>query len=332
MTTVQTSSEKHLVERTGRKLGSRAKAGLRVGIGDDAAVVRPRDGVEWVLTTDAFLENVHFLLRVHPPEVVGYKALARATSDLAAMGARPLYYLLNLALPASCTGKWFDGFLEGMARAAHRFVLKLAGGDTTRSTLVAINLTVIGEVAVGEAVLRSGARPGDVICVSGTLGEAELGWRLLQRGWSKRNKGTKLLRKHLYPEPRLALGKWLATKSGPTAMIDTSDGLSTDLAHLCEASGVGARVWAAKIPKVRVPRELSKKIGLDPLRLAVDGGEDYELLFTVPKRVERHLPHAIRGVPITAIGEITRGRRILLIDEAGQARNLPARGWDPFRK
>jgi thiamine-monophosphate kinase len=325
------ASERQLIERAARKLRPRSGAGLRVGIGDDAAVVHPRGRTEWVLTTDAFLENVHFLLRVHSPEVVGYKALARATSDLAAMGARPLYFLLNLALPPSYTGKWFDRFLEGMSQAARSFGLVLVGGDTTRNPLAAINLTVIGEVTPGRAVLRSGARPGNLLCVSGTLGEAELGLRLLQRGRQKHKKWESLLRKHLHPEPRLALGEWLAKSGRATAMIDTSDGLSTDLAHICEASGIGAKVWADRIPKVMVPSDL-QKLGLDPLRLALDGGEDYELLCTVPKRLAQHLPRAVHGVPIAIIGEITREKQIQLIDGVGRTKALPARGWDPFRK
>ena len=329
-TIVPMASEKQLIERTGRKLPSRTSTGLRVGIGDDAAVVRPKEGVEWVLTTDAFLENIHFLLRVHPPEAVGYKALARATSDLAAMGARPVYFLLSLALPPRYTGRWCDGFLEGMARAARTFGLTLAGGDTTRSTLAAINLTIIGEIESGQAVLRSGARPGNLICVSGTLGQAELGLQLLQRRVPKKWKKG-LLQKHLYPEPRLHLGQWLAKERRATAMIDTSDGLSTDLRHLCESSGVGATIWAAKIPKVVLPGD-ARNIGLDPLRLALNGGDDYELLFTVPKRLEGRLPREVRGVPITVIGEITREKRILLVDDAGRTKNLPARGWEPFRK
>jgi thiamine-monophosphate kinase len=328
-TTVLMASEKQLIERVAQKLRSRSGAGLRVGIGDDAAVMHPRGGTEWVLTTDAFLENVHFLLRAHPPEAVGYKALARATSDLAAMGARPLYFLLSLALPLSCTGKWLDRFLEGMSEAARSFGLVLAGGDTTKSPLAAINLTVIGEVTTGQAVLRSGARPGNLICVSGTLGEAELGLRLLQRGLHKTRKWERLIRKHIHPEPRLALGEWVATSGRATAMIDTSDGLSTDLAHICEASGVGAKVWADRIPKVSVPSDL-QKLGLDPLRLALQGGEDYELLFTVPKRVAQYLPRAVHGVPITIIGEITREGLIQLKDDAGRTKALPAQGWDPF--
>jgi thiamine-monophosphate kinase len=325
------ASEKELIERVARNLPSQVGAGVRVGIGDDAAVIRPRAGVEWVLTTDAFLENVHFLLRIHPPEAVGYKALARATSDLAAMGARPRYFLLSLALPPSCTGKWFDRFLKGMSRAARAFGLVLAGGDTTINPEAAINLTVIGEVVPGRTVLRSGARPGDMICVSGTLGEAELGLLLLRQVLPVGRKWRGLLQKHLYPEPQLALGAWLARNGKATAMIDTSDGLSTDLANLCKASGVGAKLWAGKIPKVVLPSGL-QKLGLDPLRLALDGGEDYELLFTVPRRQARHLPCAVRGVPITVIGEVTRSKRILLIDDAGRMKTLPAQGWDPFRK
>jgi thiamine-monophosphate kinase len=157
-----------------------------------------------------------------------------------------------------------------------------------------------------------------------------LGLQLLQRRGPKKWK-KKLLQKHLYPEPRLHLGQWLAKKGRPTAMIDISDGLSTDLRHLCESSGVGAKLWVAKIPKVVLPGE-AQKIGLDPLRLALDGGDDYELLFTVPKRMQRHLPSAVRGVPITVIGEITREKRILLVDDAGRTRNLPASGWEPFRE
>src|SRR5258708_11852926 len=293
------ASEKQLIARTGRELRSRTSAVLRVGIGDDAAVVRPKEGVEWVLTTDAFLENVHFLSRVHPPEAIGYKALARATSDLAAMGARPLYFLLSLALPAACTGKWYDGFLEGMARAARTFGLTLAGGDTTRSTLAAVNLTIVGEIERGRAVLRSGARPGNLICVSGTLGEAELGLQLLQRRGPKKGK-KELLQKHLYPEPRLHLGQWLAKNGRATAMIDISDGLSTDLRHLCESSGVGAKLWAAKIPNAAVPSE-AQQIGLDPLRLALDGGGDYGMLFTLAERLERHLPRAGAGISMPVI-------------------------------
>jgi thiamine-monophosphate kinase len=322
------ASEFRLIERTARKFAARAKPGLRMGIGDDAAVIRPRKGYELVVTTDAFLEGVHFLIDVHSPADIGYKALARTTSDVAAMGARPLYFFVNLAIPDSRTGKWFDSYLGGLSRAARHFGMVLTGGDTTKRPQVAINMIVIGEALPGRAILRSGARPGDLLCVSGRLGEAELGLRLIQRGWHKRPTWKKLLRKHIHPGPRLELGQWLAERKIASAMIDTSDGLSTDLAHICEASGVGARVWAAKIPKVKVPTQL----GLDALRLALDGGEDYELLFTVPKRLAGRLPKAIGGVPITTIGEITGQQKILFVDERGRTTPLRNQGWDPFRR
>jgi thiamine-monophosphate kinase len=324
------SSEDQLIERVCRKFPSGTPL-VRTGIGDDAAVIRPTRRTEWVITTDAFLENVHFLRRVHPPKAVGYKALARSTSDIAAMGARPRYFLLTLALPDSCTGKWLDEFLGGMVIAARRFGLSLVGGDTTKHRTVMISLTVIGEVDSGRAILRAGARPGDLLCVSGKLGEAELGLRLVLKGLHTKKRWENLAKKHLYPEPRLALGQWLAARRIATSMIDTSDGLSTDLGHICKASGVGASVWADKIPLASVPPELKRK-GLDAMRLALDGGEDYELLFTVPKRFARRLPRTVTGVPITVIGEITNGKEISLIDFRGRKSSLLPAGWDPFRK
>jgi len=312
-------------------LGARLKeGGLRVGIGDDAAVLRPAVGKEWVVTTDAFLENVHFLRKVHPPEAVGYKALARATSDIAAMGARPRYFFLTLGLPEDCAGAWLDDFLDGMARAARRFGLTLAGGDTTKYPVVVTSLTVVGEIGRGKAVLRSGARPGDMLCVSGRLGEAELGLRLVQKKLHKQNRWARLLKKHFYPEPRLELGEWLAAHHCATSMIDTSDGLSTDLGHICKASGVGAIVWAAKIPVVRVPPDL-QRLGLNPIDMALNGGEDYELLFTVPKKSASRLPRRSGGVPVTIIGEIMREKKVLLLGTDGRSTPIQPKGWDPFR-
>ncbi len=333
LTTVPMSSEETLIERVRLKFPASIHspgAAVRVGMGDDAAVVRLRRGANWVVTTDAFLETVHFLRNIHPPEAVGYKALARATSDLAAMGARPRFFLMTLALPEACTGKWMDSFLDGMARAARGYGLTLIGGDTTKFPSALINLTVIGEAAPERAILRSGARPGDLICVSGKLGQAELGLQLFLQGLHRKKSWKNLLEKHLYPEPRLVLGQWLAARGRATAMIDISDGLSTDLGHLCRASGVGAKVFAEKIPMVGVPPAL-RRLGLDPLRLAVNGGEDYELLFTVRKNFFGRLPPKMGGVPITIIGEITREKKICLIDAKGWSVPLPARGWDPFR-
>jgi thiamine-monophosphate kinase len=334
-------SEDQLIERVrqlffsprGRALrGAPPKQrGLRTGMGDDAAVLRPSPGTEWVVTTDAFLENVHFLRKVHPPQAVGYKALARATSDIAAMGARARYFFLTVGLPDAFAGAWLDDFLDGMAGAARRFGVILAGGDTTKYPLVAATLTVMGEVDRGKAILRSGARPGDLLCVSGRLGEAELGLRSVQRKLHSHKRWSRFTKKHFYPEPRLALGEWLAAHRCASSMIDTSDGLSTDLGHICKASGVGAIVWAPKIPVVRVPPEL-RGFGLDPLNLALNGGEDYELLFTVPKKFSSRLPRKLRGIPVTVIGEITQEKEVILARPDGLNTPLQPNGWDPFRR
>ena len=325
------TTESKLIKRILRRIPTRGRsAGLRVGAGDDAAVLRPRRGAEWVLTCDAFLENVHFLAPIHPPQSVGYKALARATSDLAAMGAMPRLFLLSLALPSHRVTAWLGGFLTGMARAARRFGLVLAGGDTAQSANVAINITVLGEIASGRAVLRSGARPSDLLYVSGRLGAAQLGLELVLRGMYRERRWKPLLRPHLSPPLRLALGQWLACERLVSAMIDTSDGLSTDLQNLCRSSGVGARVWADRIPAVRVPPALHER-GFDPLELALHGGEDYELLFTVPRRSSGRIPAAYRGVSLTPIGEIVRGRALSLMGAGGRTAPLAARGWDHFR-
>ena len=322
--------EDQLIERVSRQFPFTGD-GLEVGIGDDAAVLRPAPNKEYIVTTDAFLENVHFLRKVHPARAVGYKAVARATSDIAAMGGRPRYFFLTLGLPDSCTETWLDGFLGGMAHAARRFGMLLAGGDTTKYPSVIASLTILGEVDRGKAILRSGARPGDLLCVSGTLGEAELGLQLMQRKLHRQKRWTRLLRKHFHPEPRLALGQWLAAHRYASCMIDTSDGLSTDLGHICKASGVGARVCASKIPAVKIPPELRRK-GFDPLRMALHGGEDYELLFTMPRRFSSRLPRTISGLRVTVIGEITREKKIVLIGPDGISAPLQPGGWDPFRK
>jgi thiamine-monophosphate kinase len=293
---------------------------VSLGIGDDAALVRPGRGREIVLTCDWFLEGTHFLRDKHPADSVGWKCLARAVSDVAAMGGVPRCFLLSLALPKDlAAGAWLGEFLGGLRRGASRFGCELAGGDTTERCEVLIHVTVIGEVLRGRAVRRAGARVGDVIYVSGQLGEAELGLRLLRSG--KRLNDARL-RKHLYPEPPVELGRWLSERRLATAMMDLSDGLSTDLGRLCGASGVGARVEGERLPVIHGSR--------DALELALHGGDDYELLFTVAKRDVRRVPRAMGGVKITAIGEITRGREVMVVDESGRRQLLKAGGWDPF--
>jgi thiamine-monophosphate kinase len=303
---------------------------IKLGMGDDAALFRPKTGTETILTCDWFLEGTHFLREKHPPDSIGWKCLARALSDVAAMGGVPRCFLLSLALPASHTERWLDRFLRGLHRASHKFQCVLAGGDTTRNQKILINVTVIGEVPSGWAALRSGARPGDILLVSGQLGEAELGLRVLNDSKGTARRSNHRLRKHLYPEPRLVLAQWLTKNRVVTAMMDVSDGLSTDLPRLCTASGVGARLETARIPFAPIS-EADRQRGFDPLLLVLHGGDDYELLFTVPRRSMSRIPRSFHGVRLTAIGEITRDRKVQLLGEDGSEQPLVPRGWDPFR-
>jgi len=306
------------------------KSGVEVSIGDDAAIWRPKKGFDTVLTTDWFLEGPHFWRDWHPAEAVGWKCLMRAASDVAAMGGDPRCFLLSLALPVSCAETWLNGFLQGLMKAARRLKCPLAGGDTTRNDRVLININVLGEVKSGIAVRRNGAKPGDRIFVSGRLGEAELGLKMARQ---LRKAGVRprslLLSKHLRPEARIELGRWLATNRLATAMMDISDGLSSDLTRMCIASQVGAEIELARIPTAAgqfraksSPRELTEA--------ALHGGDDYELLFCVADRDRKRVPKVFRGVALTEIGKITKQRAIKLAESSGKIVPLRPLGWDPF--
>lgn len=310
--------------------GRSSSSQVHVGAGDDAGLFRPRAGYELILTCDWFLEGIHFLRDKHPAESVGWKCLARAVSDVAAMGGIPRCFLLSLALPASHTARWLDEFLGGLRRASRKFRCDLAGGDTTRRNEILISVTVVGEVRAGSALLRSGARPGDLVYVSGRLGEAELGLQNLRRSKHAAPSKNSCVRRHLYPEPRLALGRWLSEKRLASAMMDLSDGLSSDLPRLCTASGVGARISAAEIPSLHITSRRGLRIA-NPLQLTLHGGDDYELLFTVRPNRASSLKRSFGGTPLTPIGVITSEKQIVLADANGYERPLMPSGWDPFR-
>jgi len=323
------TGEDRLVQSITRALALKSRPGLALGAGDDAALLKPRPRRQLVLTCDWFLEGSHFLRDQHTPDSIGWKCLARAVSDVAAMGAEPQYFLLSLALPETHTGKWLDGFLRGLGRAETRFRCQIAGGDTTRNAKILINVTVIGDVPTGRAVLRTGANSGDLLFVSGRLGEAELGLRALRSGRAEGHRKSRWVKKHLYPEPRLALGRWLSQKRLATAMMDLSDGLSTDLPRLCAASEVGARIAIDKIPKVALPKKKGRA-HFDVTELALHGGDDYELLFTIHPRQSGQVPSAFQGLPLSRIGEVTRKPGVVLVGPTGREEKLVARGWDPF--
>jgi thiamine-monophosphate kinase len=319
------SGEEKVVCEIKRAFAGQRSGSLRVAMGDDAALWRAGPGQQAILTCDWFLEGTHFLRDKHPPDAVAWKSLARATSDIAAMGGMPKCFLLSLALPASCTGKWLRFFLRGLRRASRALECQLAGGDTTSRDEILINTTVVGEVAAGRAVLRSGARVGDLLYVSGTLGEAELGLRELRRQRGVGNESSNgFVRKHLYPEPRIALGQWLAKNHLATAMMDLSDGLSSDLPRLCSESGVGAQITAASLPCI------ARRDAKDAMELALHGGDDYELLFAVRRKNASKIGTGFRGLALTPIGEITRHKRVV-VEQEGRWRPLTSGGWDPFR-
>jgi thiamine-monophosphate kinase len=320
------SDEDALVKQIGGLFLPRRGRKLRLGIGDDAALWKPKPGFVSILTSDWFLEGSHFLREKHRPDSVGWKCLARAASDIAAMGGTPRCFLLNLALPAATTGKWLESFLGGLRRAAKALDCVLAGGDTTRSQRIFISVTVIGEIREGQEVLRSGASPGDLLYVSGTLGEAEHGLRLLRKSRGSVNPKNAALRKHFYPNPRVELGRCLAERKLATAMMDISDGLSTDLPRLCAASGVGALIDPSKLPLVG---------GIElkaAHQLALHGGDDYELLFGVSPRKAALLAGKFQQLPLTQIGKITAERGVRIIGKEGRPEPLRAAGWDPFRQ
>ncbi|HXW57664.1 MAG TPA: thiamine-phosphate kinase [Candidatus Cybelea sp.] len=332
--------EDQLIERIRRAVPSvwgPSKRGVRLGIGHDAALLAAGGGFGWAVSCDAFLEGIHFFADRHPPDSVGYKSLARAASDLVAMGAKPAYFLLTLGLPAKRTKGWLENFLRGVARAARSLDMRLIGGDTTKARWITANLTVFGRLETESVVGRTGARPGDRLYVSGTLGRAQLGLELMRRGYSRKRALAPQLAPHLYPVPPVELGMWLVRNRVPSAMMDLSDGLSTDLTRLCRASGVGARIRAERIPAVSISPLVRKILGhaapaLTSRKMALDGGDDYQLLFAVPPRRQPKLRKAPGFSRLTCIGETTRDRRVLIRDEHGRTRRLDPAGWDPFRQ
>ena len=324
------SSGQGLADRSVRLTSTRSTY-VSTAIGDDCAVLRVPPGQESLVTTDFTLEGIHFRRDWHPPESVGHRCLARGLSDIAAMGGEPVAAFLSLALPRDLPQAWVVRFLRSLIRLAEKHGVSLAGGDTAESPNgILADVIVIGAAPKGKSVLRSGARPGDRIFVSGELGGSAAALAQMQAGQTMAKPKKKLnprdYPRHFYPEPRIEVGRILREKGLASAMIDTSDGLSTDLAHLCEESRVGAELDAALIPRARVGKP-AREVDLD---FALHGGEDYELVFTA--RPGKRIPKKIAGVALTQIGEITRGPKIFIDDSNDIAYELAPKGWEHFRK
>src|SRR5579863_10434109 len=310
------------VAEEGRRRPAKSRGTVIAGIGDDCAVLRFPSGTDSLVTTDFSLDGVHFRRDWHTPESVGHRCLARGLSDIAAMGGEPVAAFLSLALPRGFSRKWVDRFSSGLMSLASQCGVTLAGGDTAESPGgILADIVVLGTVPKGKAVLRSGARAGDGIYVTGELGGAAGGFEIMRK--AKHKLDPQHYPRHFFPEPRIAVGRVLREKGLASAMIDTSDGLSTDLAHICEESGVGAEVESELVPRASVGKP-ARDVDLE---LALHGGEDYELLFTAPRN--RRVPSRIAGLPITQIGHITRGKKIFL-KENGKRSELKAGGWEHF--
>lgn len=314
---------------------------LIAGIGDDAAVFRSTAGKDTVITADLLVEDIDFRRTTTPPYLLGHKALAVSLSDIAAMGSRPLWSIISIGVPEQV---WETDFVErlydGVLDLANRYGVQLIGGDTSRTPeTVVIDSIVAGECAAGTSVMRTGASPGDQIFVTGSLGAAAAGLRLIERGahLAEQNLGDEdsqkldhILLRQLRPEPRVGWGIVLGEERLATSMIDLSDGLSSDLNRVCDASGVGALIDSSLLPIDERVIELCGRRALDPLQLALHGGEDFELLFTVKPEDVNRLPRRVDGVGIKHIGQVTAGFEGVRISEGSRIWELKPGGWKHF--
>lgn len=329
-------SEDELIKAVARLL-SGSEPGVVVGLGDDAAVVEPGAG-QLVLTTDLLAEGVHFERGSISARDLGAKAITVNVSDVAAMAASPRYALVAIAAPGDVDAAWVVELVGGMRDACAEYALALVGGDTNRADLVVVSVAVVGEVAPGRAVLRSGAGVGDRIVVTGSLGAAAGGLALSQAASGRAAHalsqpwGRALIEALERPVARVGEAQVLA-RVGATAMVDLSDGLSTDLSRLCEASGVGARVVLGAVPVAETLSRGAEMLEVDASALALSGGEDYELLATLPGdgvEAARVDLRAGFGVDLSEIGEIVKGSGVVAVDADGRTAPLEPSGWDHF--
>jgi len=293
------------------------------GIGDDCAVIPQRSGRDTLVSTDMLIEGTHFLRRDIPPYRLGWKSAAVNISDVAAMGGQPTATFLSVALPADLETGWMEEFLRGYADISRRFGVALLGGDTTASPdRICLNVAVLGECPSGAARLRSAARDGDLVCVTGSLGDSAGGLKAILEGVARDADVQALIDRHYLPLPRVAEGLRLAATPGVHAMMDISDGIGSDLEHILEASGVGAVIDVPALPLSPALRRVCARLGWDAAALATGGGEDYELLFTCTPEAERSLdvPHTVIGVIRDLPGIEWRGAE------------GPVAGFDHFKK
>ena len=338
MTTFSELGEFGFIDRIARH-GLVREEGVLCGIGDDCAVFSLDGNQALLITADLMVEDIHFKRDAAAPENLGAKLLAVNLSDVAAMGGQPRDAIVSLAIPADLDVAYMEGIYRGLHACARRFGVNIAGGDTTRSPgPLVLNLTLTGRMAVDRVCYRSGARPGDLVYVSGTLGDSAAGLEIVlgREATLSREYRDVLLRRHHCPEPRVTLGQALAASGAVTAMIDLSDGAASDLRHICRRSNVSAVIEEKAVPISPACRAFCAASGISPLRLALSGGEDYELLFTVdPEKADRveTLGATNDLPPLCRIGQIETGQSgISIEDAAGNRRPLDSAGFDHFRR
>jgi thiamine-monophosphate kinase len=296
-----------------------------LGIGDDAAVIKVR-GTNLVITKDLLIEDVHFIQHHHPPRLLGRKSLNVNLSDLAAMGALPKYALLGLGLPKRTETKWIGEFFTGFKLAAKKFGVSLIGGDVTRARKVMVSVTVLGEGK--NYIRRDGAQAGDRLFVSGPLGEAREGLLLVKRGirLGKSRRKDRMLKAFLDPKPQIELGMELARQKLASAMIDISDGLSADLAHICEESGCGAEIHLDKLPVSADLKALQRRA----YDFALNGGEDYQLLFSIPEKNREALSRLKEKFDVVEIGRMIEKKGMFVVDRRGRRKKRQPISWSHF--
>lgn len=332
---VKDLGEFNLIERISAQFDSRDKD-LFIGIGDDCAVCSRGDKALSLVTSDMLVEGIHFDLDFTTPYYLGAKSLAVNLSDVAAMGGTPRWFLLSLALPGHLNISFIDDFCAGAANVANEFGISLIGGDTVASPdKIIISITLMGEENDTTPIRRDGAKDGDQIFVTGTMGDSAAGLELLRRGTPRDsdNKGhAELVMRHLFPTPRVKEARFIATNKIATSMIDISDGLLQDLTHICRGSAVRGKVWFDRIPLSESYRKTAQELGLEG-SLALTGGEDYELLFTVPLEKVDQLDGLERdfSCKVTHIGEIVTGEGIVLYDNRNNEMELRRCGYEHFR-
>lgn len=306
------------------------------GIGDDCALLSISDTEYHLVSTDLLIEDVHFLKDKISPEELGHKALAVNLSDIAAMGGQPLYSFLSIGIPKDIEVNYLDSFIEGYHRLSEKYQVPLMGGDTTSSEdKLTINVAVIGRATKGEARLRSMAQEGDVICVSGPLGDSAAGLKVLLEQYTATQDKLALTQRHHLPEPRINEGLWLAQQSGVNAMMDISDGIASDLKHILKASGKSAELEITDIPSSLLLQRVAQQEGWNIETLATSGGEDYELLFTISAETFDHINTSFQqefGKPIYAIGNISKGNGETTWKKNDKEISLTASGFNHFIK